>query len=182
MNVRTYYAACQFVLQESTKGIWHYIHKRLVDIMGPMRKRLMIIGVLFLGLMLAIVLVQSLSKHVADQAFRSPSDKFVGYILAGDGDSSYDLYAKQARSSLDYIGWASQVATLHNFFGEVKASYAGDKVTQSASKNSKDPTELHTLTYKVPSSKGTYTFSVIMTKDSDNWRVLGFASKAQGQK
>lgn len=131
-----------------------------------MRKKL-VIALLVLGAVLLLVFgtkyITGLSKKSGAQ---NTSDSFVQTLLAGNSTDTYNMLAPSTQSGLGRDDWQATVTKISSFFRGAQATLV----------NSSHGPTLYLFEYSIQGSDGTYTFSVLTSREKDAWAIRSFNS------
>jgi preprotein translocase subunit SecG len=134
-----------------------------------MRKKILLIAVVFIVIILALSLLSSLHTHSIQAASRKASDTFLNDILNDKSSAAYALLTSQAQKDSPSDTWSQNVAQVSDFFLNEQPTYTGETITGTQK----------IYTYSITGLDGKYTFTVLVTQENAVWRVVSYASNLQ---
>jgi len=128
--------------------------------LSKIKKIVIVVVVVIVGIfVIALTATNEVSKT---------SNDFVNKILHGYSNSAYDMLSSESQKTVSKDDFAKIVSTMESIL-EDKASQKSKSVEGETGSSAKGQ-----VLYEIKGSDGTYTLTVNLVKEGDEWKVLNF--------
>ncbi len=144
------------------------------DVSQPPKKKKMalwlkiLIGVVT-GIILFVVVIIIFVFSATSGAVKV-SDEFMNDVLANQGSSAYQMFSSEAKKTVTESDFNAIVARMSSVLDETAKQTSREINTNTGS----DPTAK--VEYEVKGSDGTYTITINLVQENDEWKILNFDS------
>lgn len=148
--------------------------EKAADVSQPPKKKKMalwlkvLIGVIT-GIILFVVVIIILVFSATSGAVKV-SDEFMNDMLANQGSSAYQMFSSEAKQTVTESDFNAIVSRMSSVLDETATQTSREINTNTGS----DPTAK--VEYEVKGSDGTYTITINLVQENDEWKILNFDS------